>query len=85
MSIRQFEDLLLEKRIRIRRNPVVISAIMSATTDNDRWGNYWLAKERSTQKIDCAIALAQAIGAALSYESVRLNVGALISAGRTLV
>jgi phage terminase large subunit-like protein len=85
MSIRQFEELLLEKRIRIRRNPVVISAIMSAMTDNDRWGNYWLAKERSTQKIDCAIALAQAIGAALSYEGVRLNIGALISAGRTLV
>jgi phage terminase large subunit-like protein len=85
MSIRQFEELLLEKRIRIRRNPVVISAIMSAMTDNDRWGNYWLAKERSTQKIDCAIALAQAIGAALSYEGVRLNIGALIDAGRIMV
>jgi phage terminase large subunit-like protein len=68
MSIRQLEELILEKRIRIRTNPVLISAMMSAVTDNDRWGNYWLTKDRSTQKIDCAIALAMAVGAALSYD-----------------
>lgn len=67
MSVRQLEELLLERRIRIKMNPVLVSAIMSAVTDNDRWGNYWLAKERATQKIDCAIALAMAVGAALSY------------------
>lgn len=67
-SVRQLEELLLEKRIRIKNNPVLISAIMSAITDHDRWGNYWLAKERSTQKIDCAVALAMAVGAALSYQ-----------------
>jgi phage terminase large subunit-like protein len=70
MSIRQLEELLLERRIRIKINPVLISAMMSAATDSDRWGNYWLTKERSTQKIDCAIALAQAIGAALSYDGL---------------
>lgn len=64
MSIRQLEELLLEKRLRIKSNPVLISAMMSAVTDSDRWGNYWLTKERSTQKIDCAIALAMAVGAA---------------------
>lgn len=69
MSIRQLEELLLEKRIRIKKNPVLVSAMMSAVTDEDRWGNYWLTKERSSQKIDCAIALAMAVGAALSYES----------------
>lgn len=47
MSVRQFEELVLEQRIRIRINPVVISAIMSAVTASDRWGNYWLAKETS--------------------------------------
>jgi phage terminase large subunit-like protein len=70
-SVRQFEELLLEQRIRIQNNPVTISAIMSAVTDKDRWGNYWLAKERSTQKIDAAIALAMAVGAALSYEGAQ--------------
>lgn len=68
MSVRQTEDLISEGRIRILRNPVVISAIMSAVTDKDRWGNYWLAKERATNKIDAAVALNMAIGAAHAYE-----------------
>lgn len=68
-SIRQLEELILEGRIRFQRNPVFISAMMSATTGKDRWGNYWLDKERSTQKIDCAIATAMAVGAALAHET----------------
>lgn len=67
-SVRQFEELLLEQRIRIQKNPVTISAIMSAVTEKDRWENYWLSKERAVNKIDAAVALAMAVGAALSYE-----------------
>lgn len=68
-SVREMEDALLEGRIRIRRNPVLISAMMSAVTDADRWGNYWLAKERAVNKIDCAVALCMAVGAAsVSFE-----------------
>jgi phage terminase large subunit-like protein len=67
-SVRQFEELVLERRIRIHRNPVVISAIMSAVTENDRWGNYWLDKVKASNKIDAAVALCMAIGAAVSYE-----------------
>lgn len=67
-SIRDLEDAMTEGRIRLRRNPVLISAIMSAVTDKDRWGNYWLARERATNKIDAAIALCMAVGAATSYE-----------------
>lgn len=82
MSIRQLEELLLENRIRIKKNPVLVSAMMAAVTDEDRWGNYWLTKERSSQKIDCAIALAMAVGAALSYEggsgTVYASRGALV-------
>lgn len=70
MSIRQLEEMLLEGRLRIKKNPVLISAMMSAVTANDRWGNYWLTKERSTQKIDCAIALAMAIGAAATMSDL---------------
>lgn len=69
MSVRQFEEVISERRITIKRNPVVITAMMSTVTDSDRWGNYWLAKELSTRKIDPAVALAMAIGAAHSYES----------------
>ena len=45
--------------------------MMSAVTDNDRWGNYWLAKERAVNKIDAAVALCMAIGAANSYEGAK--------------
>lgn len=68
MSVRQVEELILEGRLRIQRNPVTISAMMSAVTDEDRWGNYWLAKERAVNKIDAAVALCMAVGAALSFE-----------------
>lgn len=67
-SVRMLEDAISEGRIRLLRNPVLISAMMSAVTDEDRWGNYWLAKERATNKIDCAVALAMAVGAAHAYE-----------------
>jgi phage terminase large subunit-like protein len=65
-SIRLLEDAILEKRIRLKRNPVLISAMMSAVTEEDRWGNHWLAKTRSVNKIDAAIALAMALGAAMA-------------------
>ncbi|WP_343347631.1 terminase TerL endonuclease subunit [Sphingomicrobium sp. XHP0239] len=71
MSVRQVETLLLEGRLRIQRNPVTVSAMMSAVTDEDRWGNYWLAKERSTNKIDAAVALCMAVGAACAFESAK--------------
>jgi len=65
-SVRDLEDAIAERRIRIRNNPAMISAIMSASTDRDRWGNYWLSKERSANKIDAAVALCMALGAAMS-------------------
>jgi phage terminase large subunit-like protein len=64
-SLRLLEELLAEGRIRLRTNPVLISAMMSAVTDSDKWENRWLAKERSKNKIDCAIALCMAVGAAI--------------------
>jgi phage terminase large subunit-like protein len=65
-SVKALEELLFERRIRIRRNPVLISAMMSAVTDEDRWGNYWLAKERAVNKIDAAVALCMAVGVAMA-------------------
>lgn len=65
-SLRELEDAMLEGRVRFKRNPVLISAIMSAVTDEDRWGNRWLAKERATNKIDAAVAMCMSIGAAIA-------------------
>jgi len=63
-SLRLLEEALLEGRIRLKRNPVLISALMSAVAEYDRWGNHWLDKLRSINKIDAAVALCMAIGAA---------------------
>jgi phage terminase large subunit-like protein len=68
-SLRLLEDAIYERRIRFRINPVLISAMMSAVTDEDRWGNRWLAKERAVNKIDAAVAVCMAIGAATALEA----------------
>lgn len=66
-SLRVLEDALLEGRIRLRRNPVLVSAMLSAVIEEDKWGNHWLSKMRSINKIDAAVALAMAIGAAHAH------------------
>lgn len=68
-SVRLLEEALLENRIRLRKNPVLVSAMMSAVIEEDKWGNHWLAKRRSINKIDAAVALAMAIGAAHAGET----------------
>ena len=62
----ELETLILEKRIRLLRNPVLISAIMSAATENDPFGNFWFSKRKAVNRIDALIALAMAVGAASS-------------------
>ena len=42
---------------------------MSAVTDEDRRGNRWIAKERSLNKIDPAVAVCMALGSAAAGSS----------------
>ena len=63
-SITMLEDLILDGRIRIKTNPVLISAMMSVATESDALENKWFAKRKATQRIDAVVALAMAIGAA---------------------
>lgn len=63
-SLRELEDLILTKRIRLRRSPVLISAMMSAVIEEDPFGNKWLSKRKAVNRIDAAIALAMAVGVA---------------------
>ncbi|MBX9926603.1 MAG: phage terminase family protein, partial [Hyphomicrobiaceae bacterium] len=65
-SVLAVEEALLEGRLRLRRNPVLVSALLSAATETDKWGNRWLTKARSVNKIDAAVALCMAFGAALA-------------------
>jgi phage terminase large subunit-like protein len=64
-SVKLLEEAIIEGRVRIRRNPALISAIMSATTEHDPWGNYWLAKRKSVNRIDAVIAVCMAVGVAM--------------------
>lgn len=65
-SLRLLEDAMLEGRVRFRRNPVLISAIMSAVVEKDKWDNAWLSKQKSVNKIDAIVAVVMAFGAAAS-------------------
>ena len=40
--------------------------MMSAVTEQDKWDNRWLAKQKSVNKIDAAVAMVMAVGAACS-------------------
>jgi phage terminase large subunit-like protein len=62
------EQLILERRIRLRRSPVLISAMMSAGIESDPFGNAWFSKRRAVNRIDALIALAMAVGAATAAE-----------------
>ncbi len=69
-SIDTFETLILEKRIRIAVNPVLRSCVASACFDVSPAGLKRFAKNKSTSRIDLAVAAAMAIGAATLYEKV---------------
>lgn len=69
-SLNELEQLIIDGRIRLKANPVLISACMSAAiNDSDPFGNRWFEKRKSTQRIDPLVSLAMAIGAALSAPS----------------
>lgn len=59
------EAAILEGRIRLRRSPVLISAMMGAATEGDPFGNFWFSKKKATLRIDALVALTMAFGAAV--------------------
>lgn len=64
-SLGETEALILDQRIRIKRNPVLISALMSAVIMTDNlMNNRWLSKQKATNRIDPAVSLIMAVGAA---------------------
>lgn len=63
-SLDTLEQLILEQRIRLRRSPVLISAIMSAAIEEDAFGNRWFSKRKAANRIDPLVSLAMGTGAA---------------------
>ena len=79
-SINTLEELILDKRLRLKRNPVLISAMMSAVLESDPLENRWFAKRKATQRIDPAVSLAMAIGAAtMAQAAAGLDVSTMIA------
>ena len=65
-SITALETLILEGRIRLRKSPILMSALMGVYMETDPlMGNQWFNKKKSTIRIDPAVALAMAVGAAV--------------------
>ena len=64
-SLATLEQLILEGRIRLQLNPILVSAFMSAAVQQDTlMGNRWLSKAKATNRIDVLIALLMAVGIA---------------------
>jgi phage terminase large subunit-like protein len=80
-SLLELETLILEGRIRFRRNPVLISAAMSAVTEHDPFDNRWFAKRKAVNRIDAIVAMAMAVGAAAAKpaSSRPIDVAAMIA------
>lgn len=78
-SLKAFDEAVFERRIRICKNPVTISAIMSAGSDSDPFGNEWLAKYLSTNRIDALVAIVMAVGAASRVASAPVDLSGFLS------
>ena len=63
-SIDELETLIMEGRIRVHMNPGLQSAVMSATFDRSPADLRRFTKHKATGRIDMAVALAMAVGAA---------------------
>jgi phage terminase large subunit-like protein len=66
-SVNELENAIIDGRIRLRSNPVLMTALMGSTFNHppDPHGNRWFVKTRASVRIDSAVAAAMAIGAAV--------------------
>lgn len=64
-SVSALEDMIIDGRIRLRRSPVLMTALMGATFDRDAQDNRWFVKTKASVRIDAAVALAMSAGAAV--------------------
>lgn len=67
-SVDELETLIMEGRIRVHLNPALRSAVASATFDTSPADLRRFTKHKATGRIDMAVALAMAVGAATSRD-----------------
>lgn len=64
-SVGKLEELILEERVRIRKSPVVLTALLGVYMETDPlMGVQWFNKNKATVRIDPAVAAAMAVGVA---------------------
>jgi len=64
-SVNDFEELILEGRLRVQPNPAMRAAVMGAMLEESPAGLRRLTKQKSTERIDLAVASVMAVGAAV--------------------
>ncbi|KZY05261.1 terminase [Sulfitobacter sp. HI0040] len=82
-SVDELETLIMEGRLRVHVNPALRSAVSSATFDTSPADLRRFTKHKATGRIDMAVALAMAVGAATARDegngpSVYAERGALV-------
>jgi phage terminase large subunit-like protein len=77
-ALRDFESLVLERKIRHGRHPVLNMCAANAIVTADPAGNRKLDKERATGRIDGMVALAMALAAAPQAWTQTVDIAALI-------
>ena len=61
-SVTELENAIIDGRVRLRRNPALMTALMGATFDRDPLDNRWFVKTKASVRIDAAVALAMVTG-----------------------
>lgn len=67
-SVNDFEELIIEGRLRVQPNPAMRAAVMGVMLEESPAGLRRFAKQSSTERIDLAVASAMAVGAAMAGE-----------------
>lgn len=69
-SISELEDLILEGRLKVKRNPALTYCSASAVLEQDATGNKKWSKRKSLGRIDGIVALSMAVGAVMAEPEV---------------
>jgi phage terminase large subunit-like protein len=77
-AVRDLETLVLERKLRHGNHPVLTMCIVNSVVERGDAGNRKLSKKRSTGRIDGAVALVMAIGAAPAAWTAKVDIAALI-------
>ena len=77
-AVRDLETLVLERKLRHGGHPVLTMCIANSVIERGDAGNRKLSKKRSMGRIDGAVALVMAIGAAPAAWTAKVDIASLI-------